>query len=63
LFAYWKTKEKLQLKKPIENVKSYLFTIEPEEGSIWKCHRKLKPSQIPAIKTYIERMLVAKDKK
>ncbi len=58
--AYWKTKERLQLKKPVENVKQYIFTIQPEEGSQWTCHRKLKPSQIPAIKQYIEKMPVRK---
>jgi len=61
--AYWKTKERLQLKKPTESVKSYIFTITPEEGSQWRCLRKLNPSQIPAIKQYIEKMPVSKNGK
>jgi len=61
--AYWKTKERLQLKKPIEAVKSYVFTITPEEGSQWTCHRKLMPSQLPAIKQYIEKMSVKKSER
>ena len=59
--AYWKTKEKLQLKQPVENAKSYVFTIQPEEGSEWKCHRKLMSSQVGKIKMYIETIPVTKE--
>jgi len=61
--AYWKSKEKMQLKLPTENIKSYIFTITPEEGSQWKILRKLRPSQVSRIKQYIEKMAVSRVKK
>jgi len=61
--AYWKAKEKVGLSRPVEKVKDYIFTITPNEGSKWTCHRKLNPSQIPAIKQYIEKMPVSRNGK
>jgi len=51
--AFWQTKEKLQLKIPVENTKEYFFTITPKEGSQWTCHRKLKNKQLASIKSFI----------
>jgi len=60
--AYWQSKEKMQIKRTVENIKEYIITITPIEGSQWTIHRKLKPTQIHRIKQFIQKLNV-EDKK
>jgi len=56
--AYWQSKEKMQIKRTVENLKEYIITITPIEGSQWLIHRKLKPTQIHRIKQFIQKLNV-----
>jgi len=57
--AYYKTREKVEKKKPPEEkMKAYTFTITPDKGSKWSTRRMLRPSQVVAIKAFILHMRV-----
>jgi len=52
--AYYKVREKIEKKKPPQDkMKSYMFTITPDNGSRWKTRRMLFPKQVVAIKAFI----------
>jgi len=57
--AYYKTREKVEKKKPPqEKMKAYTFTITPDKGSKWSTRRMLRPKQVVVIKSFILHMKV-----
>lgn len=58
--GYWRTREKKQREKIVEKVHTYMITIHPSEGSMWKIQRKFTSRQIDALKDHIRKFNVGK---
>jgi hypothetical protein len=54
--AYWIAREKKGRKRTKEKTREYFFTIQSKGMSIWKTHRRIRPSQVVKIRDYIMRL-------
>jgi len=54
--AYWIARAKKGKKRIKQKTREYIFTIQSKGMSMWKTHRRIRPSQVVKIRDYIMRL-------